>query len=57
MKAAVEAAVSKVKHDYLIKEHKEHARHEATVHDLQHKLDDKVHDILEANRHIKQLEN
>jgi hypothetical protein len=57
VKAAVEAAVSKVKHDYLIKEHKEHARHEATVHDLQHKLDDKVHDILEANRHIKQLEN
>ena len=57
VKSAVEAAVAKVKHDFVIKEHKEHAHHEAVVHDYQHKLDNKVHDLIEANRHIKRLEN
>ena len=57
VKSAVEAAVSKVKHDFLIKEHKQHARHDEIVHDLHHKLDEKVHDLLEANRHIKQLQS
>ena len=57
VKAAVEAAVAKVKHDFVVKEHKEHIRHDAIVHDLHHKLDDKINDLLEANKHIKRLEN
>ena len=51
VKAAVEAAVAKVKHDFVVKEHKEHIRHDAIVHDLHHKLDDKIwHKLTPLNR-------